>query len=88
MYQNDYKYSLLLMTSYFHNKLSPMVVWARNQTLKDNMFMVKLTWQQNERWSFGLSGLYFDGVKADENVGSSVLKNKDKVWATVTYSFN
>ncbi len=85
MYQNNYKYSLLLMTSYFHNKLTPMVVWAHNQTQKDNMFLAKLSWQQNEHWTYGLSGLVFDGAKADR--GNGYMKNKDKIWATITYSF-
>ncbi len=85
IYENDYKYSLMVMTSYFHNKLTPMFVWSHNQTLHDNMLMGKLSYAPNQTWSYSLSGIYFDGAKYHQ--GNNFMQNKDKIWANITYNF-
>ncbi len=86
LHENNYKYSLLLMTQYLNTKLTPMAMWIRDVQNATDMYLFKLTYARDSNWTYGLSGVFFSGKYAGN--GMEVMRHKDKVWATVSYSFN
>ncbi len=84
--ENSYKFSILLTTFYMHGKLQPMFMWIRDVSNAGDMYLAKLTYTRNQNWSYGLSGVLFQGKYPGQ--GMEPARNKDKIWATVTYSFN
>ncbi len=85
MNENNYKFALMLNTQYMHGKLMPMFFWMRNVTNAYDMYMFKLSYTPTSSLSYSLAGFFFGGKY---QTGLETNKNKDKVVATITYSFN
>ncbi|MBI5445968.1 MAG: hypothetical protein HY900_32735 [Deltaproteobacteria bacterium] len=83
--ENNIATSLLINTSYFHNKLTPMVFWLRDITLSGNMYKMQLTYDYSDKWHYTVGALLLGGN--DEQKGFEALKRKDQLYATVKYRF-
>ena len=83
--KDNYLTSLMINTTYFHNKLAPQIFWMRDYTLNGNMFKVQLTYDQSDKWHYTVGALFLDGK--DSQKGFEPLKNKDQLFATVRYRF-
>jgi hypothetical protein len=84
--ENNYQYSLLLMTSYFHNKLSPIFAWGHNNTSKSDFLMGKLSFAPNQNWTYNMQYFFFQGTR--DNDGNNPMRNHDKILGSITYTFD
>jgi hypothetical protein len=83
--KDNYVTTLLINTSYLHNKLTPQFFWLRDMTLNGNMFKPQLTYDYSDKWHYTIGALFLDGKVPQK--GFEPLKNKDQVFATVKYRF-
>ena len=83
--KDNYTTTLLVTTSYFHNKIVPLVFWMRDITNKADLVKAQVTYAHSDTWNFILGTLLLDGKK--EGKGFQPLENKDQVYATVKYRF-
>jgi hypothetical protein len=82
---DNYQTSLLINTSYFHNKIVPQFVWARYLRERSNMFILQCTYERSDVWNYTLGTVLYNGEKSEE--GFEALTNKDHVFFTVGYRF-
>jgi hypothetical protein len=83
--QDNYTFSLLINTSYFHTKLQPMFFWFCDMTGHSNMFKAQVAWEQDNHWKYTLGALWVHGT--EEGVSFEPLKHKDQAYFTVAYRF-
>ena len=83
--EDNYVSTLVVNTSYFHNKLTPQFFWMRDMTLNGNMFKPQLTYDYSDKWHYTIGALFLDGKTSQK--GFEPLKNKDQLFATVKYRF-
>ena len=78
--------TLLINTTYFHNKLTPQFFWMRDMSLNGNLFKLQLTYDYSDKWHYTIGALSSTG-KTGKGGDSSPWKNKDQLFATVKYRF-
>lgn len=83
--EDNYMATLMINTTYFHNKLTPQFFWMRDMTLNGNMFKPQLTYDYSDKWHFTVGALFLDGNVSQK--GFEPLKNKDQLFATLKYRF-
>ena len=83
--KDNYITTLLINTTYLHNKLTPQIFWMRDMTLNGNMFKPQITYDYSDKWHYTVGALFLDG-KASQK-GFEPLKRKDQLFATVKYRF-
>jgi len=82
---DNYQTSLLMNTSYFHNKIQPQVVWVRDILQRANMFIMQCTYERSDVWNYTLGTVLFNGAKSER--AFEALTNKDHIFCTVGYRF-
>jgi hypothetical protein len=82
---DNYMASLLVNTTYFHNKLQPMFLWLYDITNQASIFKVQASWEQSHHWKYTLGVLLFDGLK--KGSGFEIFNNKNQIYATIDYRF-
>jgi len=82
---DNYSTTLLLSTTYFHNKLQPMIFWMRDITNHSDMFKFQVTWEQSDHWKYTLGALLIKGDRT--GTGFQPLEHKDQIFATICYRF-
>lgn len=83
--ENRQSTSLLVKTSYFHNKLEPKITWARNWTAEADLLKFDLLYEKDHHWEYTLGAVFFSGNNVGE--GFHVFRNKDHLVFTVAYRF-
>jgi hypothetical protein len=83
--EDNWMSTLLISTSYFHNKLTPQFFWMRDITNKADMFLPSLKWEQSHKWNYTLGAVFFAG--SEEGSGFQVFENKNQVYLTIAYRF-
>ncbi len=86
---NNYNVSLMLRTTYFHNKIIPLVYWMYSVTgpqvgkrsVEGNMVMFQLTYEQSHRWNYTIQSVFLMGTALQP------LSHKDNVTLTIAYKF-
>jgi hypothetical protein len=82
---NNYQASLMVNTSYFHNKIVPMFFWLRDISEQANMFKIQVTYERSDVWNYTVGTLLLNGAKTQR--GFDVMTNKDQIYCTVGYRF-
>jgi len=77
--------TLMVSTSYLHNKLTPVVYWMRDWTGKANMYMLRLIYDQNDNWHYTLGSMIFTGEKNDTSF--DVFTHKNLIFFKTTYKW-
>jgi len=83
--KNNYQTSLIINTTYFHNKLQPLFVWMRDITGKGDLFKLMVSWEQSNHWKYTLGALMVKGNKSGVNL--EPVEHKDQIYFTVSYKF-
>lgn len=83
--KDNYITTLLVNTTYLHNKLTPQIFWLRDMTLNGNMFKPQITYDYSDKWHYTVGALFLDGKISQK--GFEPLKRKDQLFATVKYRF-
>jgi hypothetical protein len=87
--EDEHTTSLVVNTTYFHNKLEPTFIWVRWWTSKSSLYQPQLKYEYSNKWNFTLGAIFLDGQKYDATAGRGLhaLKNKDHIFLTVAYRF-
>jgi hypothetical protein len=83
---DNYATSLMVQTTYFHNKIIPSFFWLRDITEKANLIKVQVSYERSDVWNYTLGLLLLNGGKTGD--GFQALTNKDQVYFTVGYRFS
>ena len=59
--KDNYITTLLINTTYLHNKLTPQFFWMRDMTLNGNMFKPQITYDYSDKWHYTIGALFLDG---------------------------
>ena len=78
-------HSLILQTSYFHNKLTPTAVWIHEHTNKANFLKFQLLYEHSHVWNYTLGVLSFQGYFPGNSYHA--FRNKDQIYFTISYRF-
>ena len=84
--ENNYQYSLMVNTTYFHNKIIPVFFWLRDQTEKASMFKMQISYERSDTWNYTVGATILEGSKPGR--GFSVFDHKDHLFFTVSYRFS
>ena len=84
--ENNYQYSLMVNTTYFHNKVIPMFFWLRDETNRADLYKMQITYERSDTWNYTLGANIFDGSKPGR--GFEVFDHKDHLFFTISYRFS
>ena len=65
---SNYITTLLINTTYLHNKLTPQFFWMRDMTLNGNMFKPQITYDYSDKWHYTVGALFLDGKSLAEGI--------------------
>jgi hypothetical protein len=82
---DTYVSTLMINTSYFNNKLEPMVFWMRDWWTHSDFFKYQLTYSPNAHWSYAAGALILGGNHTDQ--GFDVFDNKDQIYFKISYKW-
>jgi hypothetical protein len=85
--ENTYQTSLMINTTYFHNKLEPSFFWLANWTEKDKggFFRFQLKYEYSNQWDFSLGTIIINGQRL--NFGMEPIEDKDHIYLTAAFRF-
>jgi hypothetical protein len=84
--ENSYTTTLLVTTSYLHNKLSPSVFWMNDRTNHANFFRYQLVYDYTDAWHFTAGAMKFNGDK--KNRGFELFRDKDQLYFKLGYKWS
>ena len=85
--QDNFSTSLMINTTYFHNKIQPMIFWMRDITWPSNMIKAQIAYEPNDRWKYTLGTLQIFGTTR-VGMGMDAMRYKDHVYFTIHYRIN
>ncbi|MGA3173045.1 MAG: DUF1302 family protein [Syntrophorhabdales bacterium] len=85
LYENNYLTSLMITTSYLHNKLVPSFFWMRDLTNRSNFFRYQVVYDYSNKWHFSLGVMTFSG--SIQGQGFEPFHDKDEVYFKISYKF-
>lgn len=85
LYKNNYMTSLMINTSYLHNKLTPSFFWMQDYKHNANLFRLQMTYDHSNNWRFTIGTQFLHGKK--ENEGFKVFDNKDQIYFKISYKW-
>jgi hypothetical protein len=86
VYENNYTTLMMMSTSYWHNRISPMIVWQHDHNNLADMVRLQLTYQPDNEWR-AVGGAIF--VRGDKNgAGLDPMEHKDYLFLKVVRTFN
>lgn len=85
--EDTYQSTLLINTSYFHNKLVPQFVWVNNWTTEEEgrFYILQLKYEHSSSLNFTLGTVFFNGDVPTQ--GFEPFDEKDHAYFTVRYKF-
>ena len=83
--ENTWTTTLLISTSYFHNKIQPSFFWLHDWSNRAWFVKPELSYEYNSQWKYTVGAVVVHGEK--ETDGLWCLRHKDNVYGTVAYRF-
>jgi len=77
--------TLLITTSYLHNKLVPSFFWMRDWTNRSNFFRYQLVYDYSNKWHYTLGVITFSG--SIQGQGFEPFHDKDQIYFKISYKF-
>jgi hypothetical protein len=85
LYKNTWTTSLMVNTTYLHNKLQPSFFWLRNWSDRSEFWRPQIAYEYSTSWKYTLGAMIFSGSKLAQ--GMQPFSQKDHVYGTVSYKF-
>lgn len=84
---DTYQTSLMINTTYFHNKLEPSFFWLANWTdeEKGGFYRLQLKYERSHLWNYALGAIFINGEKLQN--GMEPIEDKDHIYFTASYKF-
>lgn len=83
--EDNWMTTLMISTSYLHNKLTPTFFWMRDITTRSDMIRLQMDYDMTHEWGFTLGALFFDGD--DDQRGFGMFENKDYVYFKISFKW-
>lgn len=88
---DTYMTTLLVSTTYFHNKLEPSIAWIADHTYFTGFYRPQLKYEYSDTWNFTLGAVFIYGddelSTASKGESAHKIRNKDHVYFTIGYRF-
>jgi len=78
-------FTLLITTSYMHNKLTPTFFWWRDTTNEADYILFKVAYEKDDHWIYTVGTNQFTGTH--EGAGFEPFDNKNQIFCTISYRF-
>lgn len=85
LYKNTCMTSLMINTSYFHNKLTPSFFWMQDYAHNASMFRLQAVYDYSNKWRATIGAIFLQGNKF--NQGFSVFNDKDQIYFKISYKW-
>ncbi len=79
---NNYLYSLMVMTQYYHGKINPSFFILHDQTNRAQFVRAQLTYDRSHKWHYSIGAIWLNG---SEPGGFNVFENKDYLFFKISY---
>ena len=83
--EDNYMTTLMINTSYFHNKLTPVFFWMHDVDNHADMYKLQLTYDYSNVWRYTLGALILNGQEPGN--GFHVFENKDYFYFKISYKW-
>ena len=77
--------TLMINTSYFHNKLTPSFFWMHDVDNHADMYKLQLTYDYSDVWRYTLGALILNGEEPGN--GFHVFEDKDYIYFKISYKW-
>lgn len=84
-YRDTYTTTLMVNTTYLHNKLQPSIFWLRNWSTRSQFFRPQISYEYSHKWKYTLGAIVFAGEKEGQDLHP--FNNKDNIYFTTSYKF-
>ncbi len=84
-YQNTYTTTLMINTTYLHNKLQPSIFWLRNWSTRSEFYRPQLSYEYSDKWKYTIGAIIVSGEKLAQDM--QPFNYKDHIYTTVSYKF-
>lgn len=86
VYKDNYQYTLLVSTSYYHNKIAPSFFWQHDDSNMSDLLRFQVVYEQSSDWRFTAGAIKVDGSR--NGAGLEPFQHKDYVYFKVSRKFN
>lgn len=83
--KDNFQTSLMISTTYLHNKLQPSFFWLWDITTRSYFVRPQLVFEMDDTWKLTLGAIFLAG--SEKGKGYQPLEDKDHVYLAVTYRF-
>ena len=83
--EDNYMSTLLINTSYLHNKLVPSFFWLHDLDNHADMYRLQLVYDYSNEWHFTLGALFLNGQEPGNGV--HIFENKDYLYFKISYKW-
>jgi hypothetical protein len=84
-YQDTWTTSLMVNTTYLHNKLQPSFFWLRNWSTRSEFFRPQISYEYSDKWKYTIGAIIVIGTKLTQDM--QPFNEKDHIYGTVSYKF-
>ena len=84
--EDNYMTSLMMNTTYFHNKIVPMFFWLHDVNNHADMYKLQLTYDYSSEWHYTVGALFLNGQEPGN--GFQIFENKDYIYFKISYKWN
>lgn len=84
-YQDTWTTSLMVNTTYLHNKLQPSFFWLRNWSTRSEFFRPQISYEYSDKWKYTIGAIICIGEKFQQDM--QPFNDKDNIYGTVSYKF-
>ena len=83
--EDNYMTTLMINTSYFHNKIAPSFFWMHDVDNHADMYKLQLTYDYSNKWRYTLGALFLNGQEPGNSF--QVFENKDYLYFKISYKW-
>jgi hypothetical protein len=84
-FEDNHKATLMILTNYYHNKITPLFFWMNDITNRSSIFKLQCSYAPDHHWTYSLGTLIVEG--REKGRGFEGMDHKDQLFVTVNYAF-
>lgn len=83
--EDTFQTTLMIMTTYMHNKLEPSVFWLADHTIEGGFIRPQIEYEYSDKWNFTLGALFV--YSTESGTALDGIENKDHIYFTIGYKY-
>jgi len=83
--EDNYTTTLMINTTYLHNKLVPLFFWLHDMTNRSDLYKLQLTYDYSNEWHYTIGGIFINGKEPGK--GLQPFENKNQLYFKISYKW-